>query len=190
MSGDFLFIKKLKKSKKCDIIKFKKIISEVYIMEKIVKLLADNSRLTTEQLSAMLNLSDKEIAEKINKLEDDGIICGYKTLINWEKLGDEKVSAVIEICVTPNMGEGFDTIANEIMHFEEVESIYLMSGGYDFMVLLSGKTFKEVALFVAKRLSTLRYVNSTATHFVLRRYKDMGVIMNKEGKDDRGTVSL
>lgn len=160
-------------------------------MDKLVNLLYDNSRLTTEQLAAMLDMTDREIADKIAELEESGVICGYKALIDWEKLGDEKVTALIEICVTPNKSEGFDGIAEEIVGFEEVESVYLMSGGYDFAVMLRGKTLREVALFVSKRLSNLKYVRSTATHFILRRYKDMGVILgSKDKNDDRGTVSL
>ncbi len=160
-------------------------------MDKLINLLYDNSRLTTEQLAAMLDMTDAEIAAKIQQLEDDGVICGYKALIDWEKLGDEKVTALIEVCVTPNQSEGFDGIADEIIRFEEVESVYLMSGGYDFAVMLRGKTLREVALFVSQRLSNLKYVRSTATHFILRRYKDMGVILNSKDKnDDRGTVSL
>ena len=160
-------------------------------MDKLINLLYDNSRLTTEQLAAMLDMTDAEIAAKIQQLEDDGIICGYKALIDWEKLGDEKVTALIEVCVTPNQSEGFDGIADEIIRFEEVESVYLMSGGYDFAVMLRGKTLREVALFVSQRLSNLKYVRSTATHFILRRYKDMGVVLNSKDKnDDRGTVSL
>lgn len=160
-------------------------------MDKLINLLYDNSRLTTEQLAAMLDMTDAEIAAKIQQLEDDGVICGYKALIDWEKVGDEKVTALIEVCVTPNQSEGFDGIADEIIRFEEVESVYLMSGGYDFAVMLRGKTLREVALFVSQRLSNLKYVRSTATHFILRRYKDMGVVLNSRDKnDDRGTVSL
>ncbi len=158
-------------------------------MDRIAKLLYDDARLTAADIAVMVGITEAEAAAKIKQLEDDGVICGYKAVVNWDKLDDQKVSALIEIRVTPKADAGFDEIAKEIMGFEEVESIYLMSGGFDLAVLLSGRTFKEIATFVTRRLSTLDSVLSTATHFILNRYKDMGVVLCEKQTDDRGTVS-
>lgn len=158
-------------------------------MDKIAKLLYDDARLSAADIAVMTGSTEAEVKEKIKQLEDDGVICGYKAVVNWDKLDEEKVSALIEIKVTPKADAGFDEIAREIMEFEEVESIYLMSGGFDLAVLISERTFKEVATFVARRLATLDSVLSTATHFILNRYKDMGVVLCEKQTDDRRTVS-
>lgn len=159
-------------------------------MDKLLALLNENARYTNEELGLMLDVDPIEVAKAIDEFEHQGVICGYKPLYNWELAYPNKVSALIELKVIPQAYAGFDAIAEKIMHFEEVESIYLMSGSYDLAVQVVGKTFQEVAMFVAKRLSTLEPVQSTATHFVLRRYKDMGVELFNEVKDDRGTISL
>ena len=122
-------------------------------------------------------------------MEEDGIICGYHTLIDWEKTNIEKVSALIEVRVTPQRGQGFDSIAERIYKYPEVNSVYLISGGYDLLVSLEGKSLKEVSSFVTNKLSTLDSVLSTATHFILKKYKDHGTIMTKKYEDERMKVT-
>lgn len=157
-------------------------------MEKLLKLLDSDARLTNEQLAVMLGTGEKEVAEKISEYEKAGVIQGYKAVIDWDRTDREYVTALIELRVTPKRDLGFEEIADRIMRFDEVESVYLMSGGYDLAVIISGRTFKDIAMFVAKRLSTLDSVLSTATHFVLRRYKDAGMIFLGEEKDERGVL--
>lgn len=157
-------------------------------MDKLLKLLDTNARLTDAQLAVMLDRTEDEVGAQIAALERDGVIRAYKALIDWDRTGREYVTAIIELRVTPKRDLGFEAIAETIMRFDEVESVYLMSGGYDLSVVVSGRTFKEVAMFVAKRLSTLDSVISTATHFVLRRYKDKGVMFLSEEKDERGAL--
>lgn len=153
-------------------------------MDQLLTLLSENARLTSAQLAVMLNLSEAEVNEKIAQYEREGIIRGYKALVNWEKVDKNKASALIELRVTPKRDRGFDEIAGRIMQFEEVESVYLMSGGYDLAVKVHGKSMQDIAMFVMRRLSTLDSVLSTATHFILTRYKDGGVILNSEDEQD------
>ncbi|HOB36491.1 MAG TPA: Lrp/AsnC family transcriptional regulator [Candidatus Avimonas sp.] len=157
-------------------------------MDKLLELLDRNARLTDEQLAIMLGRSEQEVSERIAGWERDGIIRGYKAVIDWERTDRAYVTALIELRVTPKRNLGFDAIAETIMRFDEVESVYLMSGGYDLAVIVSGRTFKDIAMFVAKRLSTLDSVISTSTHFVLQRYKDSGIILRDEEKDERGVL--
>ena len=158
-------------------------------MKELIKLLEDNARYTNAELADILGISEKEVADKIAKLEKDGVIRGYKALIDWDQVSDDCVTALIELKVTPQK-VGFEEIAEYIMNMEEVESVYLMSGSFDLTVIVKGRTFKEVALFVSKRLAPLDVVTSTATHFVLRRYKDMGVPLVDSNSDDRGMLWL
>ena len=157
-------------------------------MDKILRLLNTNARLTGEQMAVMLNMTEAEVDAAIAKLEAEGVIRGYKPLIDWEKTGEEVVTAIIELSIAPSKDEGFDGIAKTIMAFDEVESLSLMSGGHDLMVAVNGRTFKDVAMFVAKRLSSLDGVLATATHFVLKKYKERGVLFTDEEQDERGTV--
>ena len=157
-------------------------------MEKLLRLLNANARLTDAQLAAMLDCTEEEIKKKLTALEREGIVRGYKTVIDWEKAGEEHLTALIELRVTPQPDRGFEEIAEQVSRFDEVESVYLMSGGYDLAVTVRGRSFRDIAFFVAKRLSTLDSVISTATHFVLRRYKDQGVAFNREKKDLRGAL--
>ncbi len=159
-------------------------------MDKLIKLLENNARLSNKELAVMLGETEEAVAERISRYENEGIIRGYKSVINWDKVDNEHVTALIEIKVTPKRGHGFEEIAQRITQLDEVESLYLMSGAYDFAVMINGKTFQDVAMFVAKRLSPLDSVLSTATHFVLRRYKDMGIELSPVSGDDRGIVSL
>ena len=159
-------------------------------MNKLLKILENNERLTNKEIAVMLDKSEKEVEKDIKLLEDTGILKGYKAIIDKDKAEVETVTALIEIKVQPKYGHGFNDVANRISQLEEVESIYLMSGGFDFAVMVNDKSFQEVAMFVANRLSPLEGVVSTATHFILKRYKEQGVIFSDEFKDDRGIVSL
>ena len=157
-------------------------------MDKLLTLLDKNARLSNAQLASMLGRTETEVADQIASLEKSGVIRGYKPVIDWDKTDREYVTAIIELHVTPKKDKGFDGIAETIMKFREVESISLMSGGYDFSIVVNARTFKDVAMFVAKRLSPLETVVSTATHFVLRRYKDNNVIFLEDEKDERGVL--
>lgn len=141
-------------------------------MNKLLKILENNARLTNKEIAVMLDKSEKEVEKDITLLEDTGILKGYKAIIDKDKAEVETVTALIEIKVQPKYGHGFNDVANRISQLEEVESIYLMSGGFDFAVMVNDKSFQEVAMFVANRLSPLEGVVSTATHFILKRYKE------------------
>ena len=157
---------------------------------KLLKLLSKNARYTIDELSVMTGLSASEVEAEVKQMEKEGLIRGYKAIIDWESLDSAKVSAIIELKVTPQRDVGFEQIAETIMRYSEVESVYLMSGTYDFCVIVKGKTFQEVAMFVGKVLAPMNGVISTSTHFVLRRYKEMDVIMCGEKGDDRGSFWL
>ena len=157
---------------------------------KILKALETNARLSTSDLAKMLNVEEKEVIRVIGELEADEVICGYHTIINWDKVSNEKVDALIELKVTPQRGTGFDAIANRIAKFDEVDSVFLLSGAYDFMVQIKGRSMKEVSQFVFDKLSTLDTVQSTATHFVLKKYKDHGIVLDERKIDKREKVIL
>ena len=154
-------------------------------MEQLLKLLENNARLPLEDIAAMLDKPVEEVAALMDEATAKGYIKGYKTLVDWEKAGVDRVEAVIELHVSPKKSRGFDEIANTIASFDEVESVLLMSGGYDLQLVIKGKTFQEIALFVAKRLSPLDDVLSTATHFVLRTYKREGKLYQMDEIDER-----
>jgi len=157
---------------------------------KLLKLLNKNARKSDAELAVMTGRSEDEITNEIKSLEQQGIIRGYKAVVDWERLDNTYVSAIIELKVTPKPGFGFEELTKKVMQYPEVESVYLMSGVYDLNVVVKGKTFQEVAMFVAKELSTLEGVTSTATHFVLRRYKELDVKLLDDDKDDRGNFSF
>lgn len=157
---------------------------------KLLKLIAENAKLTNAQLAAMMGAQEQEVADAIASLEKEGIIKGYKALIDWDKTDRNLVSARIEIKVIPKGSMGFEEIAYTISQFREVETCYLMSGGYDLALTISGKTFKDIALFVAHRLAPLEPVQSTSTHFVLKKYKERGLLMVDDVKDEREVTSL
>jgi DNA-binding Lrp family transcriptional regulator len=159
-------------------------------MDKILSLLENDAKLTTEQLAAMLGKTDAEISDAVKAYEKAGIIKAYKALIDWDKAGRESITALIEVKVTPQRDFGFEQVAERIMQFDEVSSCYLMSGGFDLLVMVEGSSFKEVAMFVAERLAPLDNVLSTGTHFILRKYKDKGVLFGAEKPDERGKISL
>ena len=155
-------------------------------MDNFLKLLEDNANLTHEQLAVMCKKEVGDIKKMIKQYEDEGVILGYKTMIDWDKTDREYVSALIEVKITPQRDRGFDRVAEVIYNYPEVQSLYLMSGGYDLAVQIEGKTMKEVAFFVAQKLAPIEDVISTATHFVLRKYKDKGVTYGVVEVDERG----
>ncbi|MBO6273572.1 Lrp/AsnC family transcriptional regulator [bacterium] len=153
--------------------------------EELLSIIEKNSRVDIKELATRLGVSEIEIANEIEALERENVICGYHTLVDWEKTSVEKVNALIEVRVTPQRGQGFDRIAERIYNYPEVKSVYLISGGYDLLVTLEEKSLKEIAGFVSDKLSTLDSVLSTATHFILKKYKDHGTIMEKKKVDER-----
>lgn len=157
--------------------------------DQILSFLEKNSRIDLQELAVILGADETAIANEIAKMEAEKVICGYHTLIDWDKTSNEKVTALIEVRVTPQRGQGFDSIAERIYNYPEVRSVYLISGAYDLMVILEGKTLKEVSGFVSDKLSTLDTVLSTATHFILKKYKDHGTIFTSKNKDERMLVT-
>lgn len=154
------------------------------LKRKVLDLLENDARLTPEKIAVMLDEKTETIASLIEALEKDGTVRGYKTLVDWDKTEKESVTAFIELRVTPQADRGFEKIAERIYHFPEVRDMHLMSGAFDFLLLIEGKTLKEVALFVAEKLAPIEGVLSTGTHFVLRTYKDKGVVFGHEPEKD------
>ncbi|MDR1913500.1 MAG: Lrp/AsnC family transcriptional regulator [Clostridiales bacterium] len=152
--------------------------------ENLLELLERDSRLLPEDLSEQLGLDETLVAEELGRMIDEQVICGYNTLINWEKTDREFVTALIEVKVTPQRGRGFDRIAQRIYMFDEVKAIYLMSGGFDFTIIIEGPNIKEISYFISDKLAPMESIMSTATHFVLKKYKDHGIILEKPHKDD------
>lgn len=159
------------------------------LKERILTIIEKNSRIDASELAIMLGTEKPVVENALTELEEEGIICGYHTMINWDSTGVEKVTALIEVRVTPQRGKGFDDIAERIYKYPEVNTVYLMSGGYDLMVILEGKTLQDVASFVTSKLSTLDTVIGTTTHFILKKYKDHGTIMAKKEEDRREIVT-
>lgn len=155
-------------------------------MNEILKHLETDSRLSTQQLAAMLDMDEAAVKAAIAEFEKNHVILGYKALVDWDRAGEELVTALIEVKVTPQRGDGFDRIAERIYQFDEVESVYLMSGAFDLTVIISGKSLKEVAQFVALRLSPIEGVTATATHFILKKYKEKhSLFMKKAEQEER-----
>ncbi len=157
--------------------------------EKILSIIEKNSRIDIKDMAIMLGVPETEIANEIADMEKEKIICGYHTLINWDNTSNEKVTALIEVKVTPQRGLGFDKIAERMYNYPEVRAVYLMSGGFDFTVIIEEKTMKEVAQFVTERLAPLEAVRGTATHFILKKYKDHGTVLTEVSKDERMMVT-
>ena len=157
--------------------------------EKLLSTIEKNSRIGLSDLALILGKEEIEVANELSRLEQEGIICGYHTLINWEKTDIEKVTALIEVKVTPQRGQGFDRIASRIYNYPEVRDVYLISGGFDLLVTLEEKSLKEIAQFVSEKLSTLDSILSTATHFILKKYKDHGTVVDEKIEDEREVVS-
>ena len=158
-------------------------------MDSLIKLLKGNARLSNEQLAVMLGVTPEEVAARIADYEKRGVIKGYSVILNEELADKNAVTAFIEVKVTPKADFGFDELARTIMMYDEVDSVTLMSGSFDLAVTLSGTNYKEIALFVAKRLSSIDGVISTSTHFVLKQYKEQGIFIEYEAADERGFVS-
>ncbi|MDB6039128.1 MAG: transcriptional regulator, AsnC family [Verrucomicrobiales bacterium] len=158
-------------------------------MDHLIKLLRENASLKPAQLASMLNSTEIEVQRKIQQLEHDQVILGYRTIVNEEKLGVDTVRAVIEVKITPEREGGFNRLAERIAKYSEVSSCYLMSGGYDLLVFVEGTNLREVASFVSEKLATIQGVISTATHFMLKPYKEQGVLMSREHNDERLSVS-
>ena len=155
----------------------------------ILEILSDDARIGAKQLSQMTGAAEEEVKKAVEKLEKDRVIIKYPAMINWDRARDDLVQALIEVKVTPQRDEGFDVIAQKIYSFDEVKSCYLMSGAFDLLVIVEGANIKQTALFVAEKLSTLENVLSTATHFVLKKYKQDGAIVESGHEDDRLSVS-
>jgi len=164
-------------------------VSEKSLKERILRIIDKNSKLSVQELSVMLGNTEQEVAAAVSEMEADQTICGYTTLINWEKVDNEKITALIEVKVTPQRGQGFDVIAERIYKFSEVEAVYLMSGGFDLTVIVKGNSMREVAGFVSAKLAPMEAVLSTATHFVLKKYKEHGIAMETEQIDERMLVT-
>ena len=157
--------------------------------EKILNFIEKNSRVDLKELAILLGMTEIDVANELEKMEAEGIICGYHTIIDWEKVTEERVNALIEVRVTPMRDKGFDEIAERIYKYPEVNACYLMSGGFDFTVIVEGKSMKAVAQFVSNKLAPLESVLSTSTHFVLKKYKDYGTVLGAPEKDERMLIT-
>ncbi len=157
--------------------------------EKILTFIEKNSRIDVKELAILVGVDETVILNELEAMEHERVICGYHTLIDWDKVGVEKATALIEVRVTPQRGMGFDKVAERIYNYPEVNSIYLISGGFDFMVIIEGKTLRQVAQFVSEKLAPMDTVLSTKTNFILKKYKDHGTVLAKPGKDERMLVN-
>lgn len=156
--------------------------------DRILTLLERNSRFTASEVAIMLGLDEQVVANEIKKMQDEQVICGFNTLINWDKTGKQFVTALIEVKVIPQRDRGFDKIAARIYRFDEVKAVYLMSGGFDLTIIIEGRTIRDIAYFVSDKLSPIESVTGTATHFVLKKYKDHGVIIEEKQKPDERMI--
>ena len=160
-------------------------------MEEILNILdKEKGNVSRAKIAQMLGMEEKEVADKIEKMEKENVIVGYKTIVNWDKTDKDVVVALIELRITPQRGEGFDKVAERIYKYPQVKSLYLMSGAYDLAVTIEGKSMKEVALFVAQKLAPMDSIISTATHFMLKKYKEEGIVFEDDEKDTRQVITL
>ena len=160
-------------------------------MEEILNILdKEKGNVSRAKIAQMLGMEEKEVADKIEKMEKENVIVGYKTIVNWDKTDKDVVVALIDLRITPQRGEGFDKVAERIYKYPQVKSLYLMSGAYDLSVTIEGKSMKEVALFVAQKLAPMDSIISTATHFVLKKYKEEGMVFEDDEKDTRQVITL
>lgn len=160
-------------------------------MEEILNILdKEKGNVSRAKIAQMLGMEEKEVADKIEKMEKENVIVGCKTIVNWDKTDKDVVVALIELRITPQRGEGFDKVAERIYKYPQVKSLYLMSGAYDLAVTIEGKSMKEVALFVAQKLAPMDSIISTATHFVLKKYKEEGIVFEDDEKDTRQVITL
>lgn len=158
--------------------------------EELLQIIEKNSRIEISELATLLGKEEIDVANELKKMEEEGIICGYHTLINWEKTSIEKVSAIIEVKVTPQRGQGFDKMAERIYNYPEVNDVYLISGGFDLLITLEEKSLKDIAAFVSDKLAPLESILSTSTHFILKKYKNHGTIYDKNRNDEREKIQL
>ena len=154
----------------------------------ILSLLERDAKLTAADIALYLDIAEADAAREIARLEEEQVICGYGAFVNWERARSDSLTALIEVKVTPSRGQGFTRVAERICRFDEVKAVYLMSGGFDLAVIIAGKTLKDIALFVSEKLSPLESVLSTATHFVLKKYKDHGVFFSEDGGGDERMI--
>ena len=160
-------------------------------MEEILNILdKEKGNVSRAKIAQMLGMEEKEVADKIEKMEKENVIVGYKTIVNWDKTDKDVVVALIDLRITPQRGEGFDKVAERIYKYPQVKSLYLMSGAYDLSVTIEGKSMKEVALFVAQKLAPMDSIISTASHFVLKKYKEEGIVFEDDEKDTRQVITL
>ena len=160
-------------------------------MDEILRILdKEQGRIDRSKIAAMLRMDESEVAAKMAEMEKNNVIVGYKTIVNWDKTDRDVVTALIELRITPQRGEGFDKVAKRIYKYPQVRSLYLMSGAYDLAVTIEGKSMKEVALFVAQKLAPMVSIISTATHFVLKKYKEEGIVFEDDEKDTRQVITL
>lgn len=159
------------------------------IREQLLSMLENNSKLTEHDIAIMLGLTEDEVHEEITRLEKAHVICGYHTLIDWNKVNDDDVTALVELRVTPQGGEGYQKLAEKMNGYPQVVTLYLMSGAYDFLVMIKGKTLKEISLFVSGKLASIDAVQSTTTHFTLTKYKELGVSFEVKQTDERMVVT-
>ena len=162
---------------------------EKAIREQLLSMLENNSKLTEHDIAIMLGLAEDEVHEEITRLEKAHVICGYHTLIDWNKVNDDDVTALVELRVTPQGGEGYQKLAEKMNGYPQVVTLYLMSGAYDFLVMVKGKTLKELSLFVSGKLASIDAVQSTTTHFTLTKYKELGVSFEVKQTDERMVVT-
>ena len=161
------------------------------VMEEILNILdKEKGNISRAKIAQMLGIEEQEVADSIEKMEKENVIVGYKTIVNWDKTDKDVVTALIELRITPQRGEGFDKVAERIYKYPQVKSLYLMSGAYDLAVTIEGKSMKEVALFVAQKLAPMDSIISTATHFVLKKYKEEGIVFEDDEKDTRQVITL
>ena len=153
--------------------------------EEILNFIEKNSRVDLKEVAVCLGITEIDVANELAAMESEGTICGYHTLIDWDKVTQEKIHALIEVKVTPQRGKGFDEVAERIYKYPEVQGAYLISGGFDLLIFMEGKTLREISTFVSQKLSTLDSILSTTTHFVLKKYKDYGIVLNKKSEDER-----
>ena len=156
----------------------------------LLSVIEKNSRIDVKELAVILGAGEVDVMNALADMEAEGIICGYHTLVDWDKISQDKVTALIEVRVTPQRGQGFDNIAERIYNYPEVNSVYLISGGYDLMVTLEGRNIKEISTFVSEKLSVLDGIISTATHFILKKYKDHVTVLAKKRDDEREKITL
>ena len=157
--------------------------------KRLLEMIENNARMSLKEAAVMLGETEEDVEASLKTMEDAGIICGYNTMIDWDRTGVDKVTALIEVSVIPQRDKGFDDVAARLCRYPEVDTAYLISGGFDLMLILEGKSLRQVSEFVTNKLAVEEEVNNTKTHFILKRYKDHGTMMEKKDTDKRGKVT-